>query len=242
MTNSYSPNFTNNMPRIAVLSGWDGADYDIHPDYVSAILNAGGFPVFIGYDNVVEQLENANVSGVFLIGGVFNSPKEWYEPQAEEELSKRSMAYLDMIAYAKEHKLATLGICAGHQMIAGSNGAMLKKGINEGLAPEKSHKQNAYKIAHKVKIVKDSLLAKIIGQDEIETNSSHNEAIRDDRIGDCIITARAEDGIVEAIELKKPWHKFVLGIQWHPERLIKIGDIHSPKIFESFVKACADDK
>ena len=43
---------------------------------------------------------------------------------------------------------------------------------------------------------------------------SHHQAIRD--LGrDLVVTARAGDGVVEAVEL--PTARFVLAVQWHPE-------------------------
>ena len=45
-------------------------------------------------------------------------------------------------------------------------------------------------------------------------NSTHHQAI--DKIGDgLVISARAPDGIVEAIESKD--YKFLVGVQWHSE-------------------------
>ena len=239
MTKNCSLNYTNNMPRIAIISGWDGKDYDVHPDYISAVLNAGGFPVFIFYDDVKKQLEEANVAGVLLIGGDFTFPNEWYEPPLLEDVSKRSLAYLKMLDFAKENKLPTLGICAGQQVIAcHAGGAKMYNKLNDDLAPEKSHKQYAYKLVHKVDIAPNSLLNEIMQTTETLTNSCHNEAIYADKLGDCIATGVAEDGVIEAVELKKPWNKFVLGVQWHPERMIRINDELSVKLFEAFVKAC----
>lgn len=228
-------------PKIAIILAQDAhpdrteKDYTIHPDYIDAIVNFGGVPVLLAYDKIEEQMQLHRFDGVLLIGGFFTSPPEWYIPVADEPTDKRGSTYLKLIKFAEEHKLPTLGICAGHQMLAGTHGAMLKKGINANLPPEKSHKQPGYKIAHNVIIEKDSLLYDIIGETKIATNSSHNEAVRDDITGDCKIVAKAEDGIVEAIELKEPWHPFVLGVQWHPERLVRLNDEASKKIFERFI-------
>lgn len=229
-------------PKIAIILAQDAhpereeKDYTIHPDYIDAIVNFGGVPVLLAYDKVEEQMQLHRFDGVLLIGGFFTSPPEWYNPPADEATDKRGDTYLKLIKFAEAHKLPTLGICAGHQMLAGTHGAMLKKGINANLSPEKSHKQPRYKIAHNVIIEKDSLLYDIVRETKIATNSSHNEAVRDDVIGECKIVAKAEDGIVEAIELKKPWHPFVLGVQWHPERLARLNDEASKKIFERFIR------
>lgn len=232
-----------NLPIVAVILAKEPTpdkkedDYCIHPDYVNAIQNLGLRLVFISYDKINEQLEQVAPKGIFLIGGSFNCPSDWYETPPEEDVDKRGLAYLQVIAYAKNHKLPTLGICAGCQMIAGSEGAMLVKNINDNLDADKSHKQPAYQIAHQVYIEPDSKLYKIIGKERISTNSSHTEAILGNRIGNCTISARAEDGIIEAIELKNPWSNFVLGVQWHPERLLKLGNENSSKLFKAFAEA-----
>ena len=43
---------------------------------------------------------------------------------------------------------------------------------------------------------------------------SHHQAVRDLGRG-LVVTARAGDGVVEAVEL--PSARFVLAVQWHPE-------------------------
>ncbi len=217
-------------------------DYSIHPDYVSAVVNAGGYPVFIAYDNVKEQLEAINPDGILLIGGCFNVPKEWYANPPAEDIDRRGQAYLDMIAYAQEHKLPTLGICGGHQVMSGFCGGMLRHSINNAVSPEKSHKQGGYVLAHKVNITAGSLLHNIVGTTEIMVNTAHNEAVCKNVPGVCYVTGLAPDGVVEAIEPKKPWNKFVLGVQWHPERLAKLGDEASLKIFQAFIKEASRGK
>lgn len=241
MNNSCSPNFTNNMPRIAVINGWDGNDYDINPCYVEAVLNAGGWPVFIAYDKVKEQMETANVAGVLLVGGSFNFPQKYCNPKhtdCTKEMDKRPQAYWNMIEFARAHQLPTLGICAGHQMLAIAHGAKLIIGINDGVPMEKSHRRIDIEFAHKVIIEPDSLLGQIIQEPVIVVNSRHNDAVREDELGDCIVTARAEDGVIEAVEFKNPWHKFVIGVQWHPERLMKLGDEPSKKLMTKFIEEC----
>lgn len=232
-----------NLPVVAVILAKEPTpekkedDYCIHPDYVNALQNLNLRLIFISYDKIKEQLETANPKGVLLIGGYFNSCASWYEEPVEEDIDRRGCAYLEILAYAKKHKLPTLGICAGYQMIAGFEGAKLVKGINIGVEADKSHKQPAYQIAHNVHIEPDSQLFKIIGKENIAVNSSHNEAVVGHLLGNCTISARAEDGIVEGIELKNPWNSFVIGIQWHPERLLKLGNENSAKIFNSFAAA-----
>ena len=60
---------------------------------------------------------------------------------------------------------------------------------------------------------------------------SHHQAIRDLGRG-LVVTARARDGVVEAVEL--PSARFVLGVQWHPEE----GMDQRP--FDALVRAARD--
>ena len=74
--------------------------------------------------------------------------------------------------------------------------------------------------------------------EETKVNSNHSEAVSNEHLGDCIVSAVAKDGTLEALELKNPWGSFVLGIQSHPEYFVKSGDQFAVKLFKSFVEAC----
>jgi putative glutamine amidotransferase len=79
-------------------------------------------------------------------------------------------------------------------------------------------------------------LAEIVGLDEFPVNSSHHQAV--DQLGEGLrVAARAPDGTVEAIELAALSTRFVVAVQWHPERIIS----HPPHLalFEAFIDACA---
>lgn len=226
-------------PKIAVILAQNKhpdraeKDYYLNPEVSEHIIEAGGNPVFVAFDKLTEQLEHWQPEGILLIGGAFNTPREWYVEMPEEDTDKRGFAYLEMVEYAKKHKLPTLGLCAGYQVMAGMHGAKLLKNINEGKTF--SHKQGGRKPAHKISIKKGSLLEKILETDNLIVNSDHNEAVFSQQPGDCIITAWAEDGIAEAIELKKPWHPFVIGVQWHPECHYDSNQSDGKKLFKAFV-------
>ena len=53
------------------------------------------------------------------------------------------------------------------------------------------------------------------------------------------ITARSEDGVIEAME--NPSKKFVLGVQYHPERMSQTAAFreHRRKLFEAFIAAAS---
>ena len=79
-----------------------------------------------------------------------------------------------------------------------------------------------------------SLLEQILGQQELWVNSFHHQAVGE-VAGQANLSAWAADGVVEAIEL--PDAPFVLGVQWHPEKMTQAGDEASRRLFEAFAEA-----
>ena len=91
--------------------------------------------------------------------------------------------------------------------------------------------QRADRTVHQVRIKPDSLLAQIVGKAPLGVNSTHHQAV--DKVAEgFLVSADTEEGIVEAVESANA--KFVLGVQWHPERLIE--DSRSQKLFQGIVE------
>ena len=69
-------------------------------------------------------------------------------------------------------------------------------------------------------------------------NSAHHQAVKEKGEG-FEITARTQEGIVEAMENRSK--RFVLGVQYHPERMIETADFqeHRRKLFEAFIQAAS---
>lgn len=160
-------------------------------------------------------------------GIIFPGGAKWYEHHE----------YLFNLALDKNKSV--LGICLGMQMmVAAVNrkcGNIDYKNIkNDTFIDHKNTPNNEY--AHSIKIHDNTILKSIIGNGEILVNSRHNYHIGDNK--DFIISSYAEDGIPESVEM--PNKTFVLGVQWHPEKLFSF-DINSKKIFSEFVKSCKKD-
>ncbi len=232
-------NYSENKPRIAVILAQDKhpdrkvEDYTIFPDYVDAIVKCGAIPGFISYDYVDEQLQTFAPDAVLLIGGNFRLVKN----HAYDAYERRPQTYVSMINYAMRYNLPTLAICGGMQMLSVYKGDKVKTGINEHLDAACSHKQTPYKLSHAVEIAEGSLAEKVFGARSIMVNSCHKSAIIENAAGDCIASGKATDGIVEIVEMAHPWSDFVLAVQWHPERMFKLGDKPSQRLFSSFVEA-----
>ena len=67
--------------------------------------------------------------------------------------------------------------------------------------------------------------------------STHHQAVK--KLGEGLSAfAYSADGVIEAFY--KEGYNFLMGVQWHPERLEK--DELSLSLFRSFIKASGDDK
>lgn len=131
--------------------------------------------------------------------------------------------------YALEKNMPILGTCLGMQVLAcvDNTDYCIEKNINE------DHKKLGIKYAHKVNIVKDTMLSKIIGKETIDVNSAHSLHIT--HVNNFVINAYSEDGLIEGIEL--PEKDFVIGVQWHPEKMIDF-DEYGNKIIDTFISEC----
>jgi putative glutamine amidotransferase len=147
-----------------------------------------------------------------------------------------------------EHALAAakpvLAICYGCQALNVFLGGTLIQDIPADLPGALLHGKSdlaataqSGDLEHEVALVPGSRLAALSGSGHAIINTSHHQAI--DRPGKNLrVTAQAPDGIVEAVEWQgdragdNPW---VVGVQWHPERMPD--DRFSHQLFQNFVTA-----
>ena len=76
------------------------------------------------------------------------------------------------------------------------------------------------------------MLSRLYGPGPMEVNSYHHQAVKAPAPG-IRITARSDDGVVEAYETPQVW-----AVQFHPEKLLQQGDSKWLMFFEAFVDKC----
>lgn len=131
------------------------------------------------------------------------------------------------INYLNKRDIPLLGICLGMQSLALASGGKVKR---KALT---NHFDNTKDYVHEVKINKGSLLYKIIKKEKIKVNSRHFDMVTD--AGEYNVASLSDDNVICALE--HPLKQFSIGVQWHPESLIKF-DKYAQKLFSSFFKAC----
>jgi putative glutamine amidotransferase len=131
-----------------------------------------------------------------------------------------------------------MGICRGHQMLNVALGGSLIVDIPSDFDTTISHQcANFLTCFHSVTVDTGSLLFGISGTSSAEVNSNHHQAA-DLMAPDLKAVAYTSDGLIEAEEWKNPsGRSFLLGVQWHPERLEPEDPLSGP-IASRFMKEC----
>jgi putative glutamine amidotransferase len=210
--------------------------------YLSAIERAGAIPLVLPANSSVSALRRLAglVDGLVITGGNFDIHPRLYGEKPLKQLgvikALRTEFELEMTAAALERDLPVLGICGGAQAINVALGGSLYQDIKTQFAGAGAHEQSKKKYhgGHQITVLHGTRLHAIVRQRNLEVNTTHHQAVK--TLGrELVASAFADDGIIEAIESTQ--HRFVLGVQWHPEVLGRRKA--QRRIFTCFVASCA---
>ncbi len=213
--------------------------YYVNSAYIRAIVSAGGIPLLIPYqprESLVQVV--ALLDGLVLPGGIDVDPVRYgQEPSAQcgridplwDELD------LQMLGLALERDLPVLAICRGMQVLNVALGGSLWQDIPSQIKGAVKHSQDApgWHATHTIGLKDGSLLADIWGDGPWRVNSFHHQSVASPGRG-LRVSATAPDGVIEAVEAVQG--RFVLGVQWHPERMVQYSEA-ARSIFARFVDA-----
>jgi putative glutamine amidotransferase len=196
----------------------------VNSAYLRAVQQAGGVPVVLPPQLGAASLARLarSLDGLLLTGGGDVDPALFGEaahPSAYEVAPARDTLELAVIASALERRRPILAICRGIQVLNVALGGTLFQdvGTDPGTQLQHSQAEPRDQPTHKVRVRPGSLLAEMLGTDELEVNSMHHQAVKGLGTG-LEAVAWASDQIVEGVEMIDH-SRFVLGVQWHPEDL-----------------------
>lgn len=204
--------------------------------YIDSLRKAGAVAVLIP-----PQPENAaaiaeGLDGIVLAGGDDCDPAVYGQerhPSVEPMDPRRQDNDLTLARIAREHGIPTLGICLGVQVMNIAAGGTLIQDIDSEVRTDVQHVSDpSDRARHDVSLNGGTRLASILGDGNLNVNSSHHQAIGG--VGKGLrVTANAPDGIIEGLE--DPGHPFYVGVQWHPEDMP--GEDSAATLFAALVEA-----
>lgn len=215
--------------------------YDVYAPYVDRVADAGGLPL------PIPPLENSRLLEKyldrldgFLFTGGEDYPPEFYGENPQPELipahPRRVQADIHLARLVLSSKIPVLGICGGLQLINIALGGKLIQHLN----PVEKHKAISYTkdASHAVTLVDGTSLSGVFKTSHLVVNSAHHQAVHPRHIGAGLrVAALAADGVIEALESVE--NRFLLGVQWHPERMA--GNGGQRRLFDFFIRACRKD-
>lgn len=197
------------------------------------------------YVSVEELLQICD--GFLLTGGRPNvHPSEYGESEtpAHGAFDRcRDSITLPLVRACVERGQPFLGICRGFQEVNVAMGGTLYPEIrdlpgrmNHRMPPEGTIEEK-FALRHPVKFTPGGVFARLMGADEVMTNSLHGQGIKTPGAR-VVVDGLAPDGTPEAIYIKDA-PGFTLSVQWHPEYRAAEDPVSQP-LFQAFGKAVAD--
>lgn len=218
--------------------------YGNNRTYVHAVEDAGGLPILIPMLRDLHNLEDLlpRLDGILFSGGIDIQPS-LYGEQTLPELSEfdRQLDEFEITVanWALQEDIPILGVCRGMQLLNVVLGGSLYQDISSQRPKSLEHRRRDMPrtaLTHEVMVEEGSLMEQVLGTRQLWINSLHHQAVKEPGKG-VRISGVAEDGIAELLEV--PEHRFLLGVQGHPEEIYGQIEFFS-KLFAAFVNACAN--
>ena len=240
------------LPVSGMAAGLQG-HYSLPQAYSRAILDAEGVPLLLPLmdeEPALRQLYDL-LDGLLLCGGGDVAAACYGATDSRKLTSvdrQRDWVEITLTRWALEDGMPILGICRGIQTLNVAAGGDLVADIPSEVPGALVHNTAGTTgpdaLAHEVAVRSASLLANVLsvetnakGAALVWVNSTHHQAVKRVAPG-LTASAHAPDGVIEAIEASAVGGRFVLGVQWHPERLVP-SYVMMACLFQRLVQACA---
>ncbi len=227
------------MSPLIAIPLWRAPTWERSRDYFDSVRAAGG---------ELQWVEGGwlppDVRGLVLAGGVDIDPAIYGEkphPETGRPHRERDEQELTFLREAMQRDVPVLAVCRGHQLLNAALGGTLLQHIDGD-----GHRclPTGESRWHDVMVQAGTLLSGVPlilspskdAGPAVRVNSRHHQAVTPERLAPGLrAAALSPDGLVEAVESTA--HRWVLGLQWHPERReMRPG---SAALFAAFVRACA---
>jgi putative glutamine amidotransferase len=193
--------------------------------YLDKIRAAGGLALGLIPDpHATENPEMIidRIDGLMVIGGVDVEPATYgadKTSRTEATEPRRDHFELSLTRAALQQDKPILGVCRGMQVLNVATGGTLHQHLLDAGFAEHRRSPGRLDSAtfHEIDVDPGTHAASLSGSGVQVVNSHHHQGV--DRLGaGAVISARSlPDRLPEALEW--PAHRYVLGVQWHPEAI-----------------------
>ena len=184
--------------------------------YTDTVFAAGGLPVLL-----TPRAEGVaavdRIDALVLSGGPDVDPQRYgadRHPRTGDPRAERDAAEIAMLHRALDRGIPVLGVCRGLQLLNVALGGTLVQHLPDAVGHDGHNPCPGVFGTTMVNLVAGGRVATAVGT-TVAVQCHHHQAL--DRLADgLVVTGRADDGSVEAVELDG--RPFVVGVQWHPEQ------------------------
>jgi putative glutamine amidotransferase len=216
--------------------------------YVEELRKVGAVPwviPLIPHDPDTLQEIFDRLDGVFITGGVDVDPTRYGEPKTPlcgTTDPDRDAVEIALLKHAMNRNLPVLAVCRGIQILNVTLGGTLYQDVSAQVPSALKHdyfptptQPSRKYLAHDIAVTSGTRLAHLLGDSRVPVNSMHHQAIKD-LAPSLVTTARAPDGIIEAVEGTDT--QFLVAVQWHPEELTETHPGQA-RLFTAFADAAS---
>jgi putative glutamine amidotransferase len=222
-----------------------GDIFRMEVSYVEAVEAAGGVPILLPPSNAGVEALLPLVDGIIFSGGGDIRPDRYGDSDVHETTygvsDLRDDFEFALLTAALAADIPTLAICRGIQVLNVALGGSLYQDVSLEAGHNPDDHRQPWEVGswenpiHTVTLEPGSVAAEIIGDTTVGTNSAHHQTLRAVAPG-LRVTGRAADGTVEVVEGEDK--RFVLGVQWHPEKMFPV-HAEQARLFARLVEEAA---
>ena len=229
--------------RIPAEKAWRDDKIGSPAPYLEAIETAGGVAAILAPTKLSAGAATARLArfdGLLLIGGADVDPSKYGQPAHTSTYGVdpgQDDFELALLAASDQLALPTLCICRGLQLLNVGRGGTLTQHLGDHPQLADHGRPGAIAGERALTVLEGSLLAEAWRNSAATlTRCYHHQAV--DIVAPTLrVIGRADDGVVEALELAEPEGRWLLGVQWHPEDSASKDPAHQA-IFDAFVANC----
>jgi putative glutamine amidotransferase len=221
---------------------------DAYEKYVVAVQSAGGEPVEISLGLTPAELQDLarTLDAIILPGSPADVEPSLFHaarhPKTADPDAARERTDFALLDHAVTEQKPVLAICYGVQSLNVFLGGPLVQDIPSEIHSKIQHAWTGHQGPephHEATLDSGSRLAQMAGANRARVNSSHHQSVLQPG-RNLRVVAHAPDGVIEAVEWTGDAN-WIVGVQWHPERMVA-ADALAQSLFRELASAAVARK